>query len=57
MEFVGKHGKSYKSMEEFEMRLGMYNKKDTFIKGHMLGEEKSYKLGHNHFSDWTDAEI
>jgi len=57
MEYVGKHGKSYKSVEEFEMRLEMYKKKDTFIKEKMLGGDKGYTLGHNLFSDWTDAEI
>lgn len=57
MEFVSKHGKSYQSMEEFEMRLAMYNKKDTFIKEKMGAGALGYTLGHNHFSDFTDSEI
>jgi len=57
MEFASKHGKSYQSMEEFEMRLAMYNKKDTFIKEKMGASDLGYTLGHNHFSDFTDSEI
>jgi hypothetical protein len=57
MEFAGKHGKSYNSMEEFQMRLEMYNQRSSFINEKMATPGLSYTLGHNHFSDYTQPEI
>jgi len=34
IKYVGQHGKSYNTMEEFQMRYERYNRADAFIKEH-----------------------
>ena len=54
-QYLSEHGKSYKTVEEYEYRLENFMKKDAFINYHnSLGE--SYTVGHNKFSDWADWE-
>jgi len=48
-------GKSYNSMEEYVTRSEAYKKTVSFINEHN-SVERSYKLGVNHLSDWTDEE-
>jgi cathepsin L len=55
MMYVAEHGKSYITSEEFEVRKALYIQTDAIIEAHNE-TESSYKLGHNKFSDWTDAE-
>ena len=55
MMYVAEHGKSYITAEEFEVRKALYIQTDAIIEAHNE-TESSYKLGHNKFSDWTDAE-
>ena len=55
MMYVAEHGKSYITSEEFEIRKALYIQTDAIIEAHNE-TESSYKLGHNKFSDWTDAE-
>lgn len=40
------------------MRLERYNRADAFIKEHYQqnGADPSFHVGHNEFSDWTEAE-
>ena len=55
MTYLSLHGKSYITMEEFEARRSLFEQSDELIKAHN-SSESSFKLGHNQFSDWTDAE-
>jgi len=55
MQYVAEHGKSYITSEEFAIRKALYIQSDAIIVAHNE-TESSYKLGHNKFSDWTDAE-
>jgi cathepsin L len=55
MEYLSFHGKSYLTMEEFEVRKGLWTATDDLINEHNA-MESSFKLGHNKFSDYTDFE-
>jgi C1A family cysteine protease len=53
--YITQFGKSYSNMEEFEHRLANFKANHEYIFGHN-SMPSSFKLGHNQFSDWTDAE-
>ena len=55
MEFVAYHGKSYLTAEEFAVRAALYFQTDDLINAHNA-TESSFTLGHNKFSDYTEAE-
>jgi C1A family cysteine protease len=55
MQYVAEHGKSYITAEEFAIRKALYIQTDAIIEAHNE-TESSFKLGHNKFSDYTDAE-
>ena len=55
MEFVANYGKSMVTIEEYNFRKERWNATNTFIEEHNA-TDSSYELGHNHMSDWTDAE-
>jgi len=42
MEYVSKHGKTYKTVEEFEMRLSLYNKVEAQIRAHQERNDVSH---------------
>ena len=42
MEYVSKHGKTYKTVEEFEMRFSLYNKVDAQIRAHQERNDVSH---------------
>jgi hypothetical protein len=48
--FQSKFGKSYGSLEEFEMRKSIFSKNLLYI-----SENENLEI--NDFSDWTDSEI
>ena len=54
-QYLSEHGKSYRTVEEYEYRLENFMKKDAFINWHNASGE-SYTVGHNKFSDWADWE-
>jgi len=54
-EFVVTHGKSYATKEEYLFRLENFKAADEFIIEHN-SQNRSYTVGHNMFSDMTDAE-
>ena len=57
MEYCSKHGKSYTTMEEFQMRFDIFNKTDDKIKRHtQINGSQSFTLGHNQFSDLSEKE-
>jgi len=55
MMYVAEHGKSYITSEEFAIRKALYIQTDAIIEA-ANESQSSYKLGHNKFSDMTDAE-
>ena len=55
MGYVAMHGKHYITSEEFEIRKALYIQTDAVIEAHNE-TESSFKLGHNKFSDYTEAE-
>jgi len=55
MQYIMEWGKSYGTSEEYEFRLGVWMSKEAFIQEHNM-TNASYKVAHNQFSDWTDAE-
>jgi len=55
MEYVSHHGKSYITLEEFEARQELYMQTDALIREHNV-TDSSFTIGHNKFSDYTDAE-
>lgn len=55
MKFVGKYGKSYTSVEEFNWRKDNFKEMDEAIR--LLNESQSMsEHGHNQFSDLSEAE-
>jgi len=53
--FIAKFGKSYKNMAEYSRRAELFKHTANFISEHN-NEERTYTLGVNHLSDWTEAE-
>ena len=56
MHYIAKFNKKYESIEEYEDRIVNFAKTDKFIKEANSREDRSYRAGHNKFSDWTDEE-
>ncbi len=57
MHYISKFNKIYKSIEEYKMRIVEFKKRDDFIKEANSRYGRSYKAGHNKFSDFTDEEF
>merc|ERR1719183_775247 len=55
LNFVAKHGKSYATVEEFNFRAANWLKTHEFIIEE-TAKNLSYKVAHNHMSDWSRAE-
>ena len=55
IEHVAQFGLNYGTQEEFEFRMNLFAKKDAEIK-EINASEKSFTVGHNQFSTWTDFE-
>ena len=53
--YITQFGKSYQSVADYELRLREFAVKHAYIQEHNQ-TDSNYKLGHNKFSDWTDAE-
>ena len=56
MQYLAQQGKSYKTIEEFSMRLENFEKTDAFIDEWNANNEKTSTVGHNFLSDWTVEE-
>ena len=54
--YCATYGKSYIDQMEFRLRLINWKRTDDFIKEHSWNKRRAYKIGHNKFSDWSDAE-
>ena len=55
-DYVAKWGKSYKTKEEFQFRQEIFDRKDKEDKVINSDTANTFKVGHNQFSTWTDAE-
>lgn len=56
MKYVTEFGKSYGTKAEFEFRLEQFKKTLAKMAEHNAQNEHQSTVGHNHFSDWTEAE-
>ena len=56
MHYLSKQNKSYRSVEEFNMRLENFIAIDQFIEEWNSQEDKTHTAGHNFLSDWSEAE-
>ena len=56
MEHISYHGKSYSSIEEYNLRKANFDKTDKIIKEFNATSNGSFTVGHNHMSDWSDEE-
>jgi C1A family cysteine protease len=56
MEYVTKHGRSYATTAEYELRSGIFKNRLAKIEEHNA-QGHSWKLGVNHLTDRTDEEI
>jgi hypothetical protein len=56
--YITEYGKSYASIEEYEMRLRNFALKHAFIQAHSENPgELTFQVGHNKMSDWTESEF
>ena len=56
MQYVSKYGKSYPTLEEFNMRAELFMQTNAIIKEWNADETATSKMGHNFLSDYTDVE-
>merc|ERR1719242_1018457 len=56
MKYIAEFGKRYATKEEFAARLAIFKKAEEEILAHnLLG--RTWTMGHNEFSDWTEDEF
>ena len=56
MNYAARFNKIYEDVEEFALRLERFAHWHRVINEHNATNSPSFILGHNQFSDWTDAE-
>jgi hypothetical protein len=56
MDYLSQQGKSYNSIDEFNVRLENFIAIDKFIEEWNALEDKTHTVGHNFLSDWTQEE-
>jgi hypothetical protein len=56
VQYISKHGKSYKSLEEYSLRYERFRAFDEKIK-EFTASEKSSTHGHSNLSDYTHEEM
>ena len=56
MKYVTEFSKNYADVEEFETRMANFNATAAKIEALNAQNSGSYVAGHNHMSDWSDAE-
>ena len=55
MQHIATFGRNIQTAEEFTFRAALFAEADSIITEENA-KNLSYKLGHNHMSDWTKAE-
>ena len=53
---MARFGKSYSDKSEMNLRLGQWLKADEDIRVFKQRGKNSFQIGHNKYSDWTEAE-
>ena len=56
MNYLSQQGKSYNSIDEFNVRLANFIAIDKFIEEWNALENETHTVGHNFLSDWSQAE-
>lgn len=56
LQYVSEHGKSYATLEEFNMREELFKQLDAVIKEWNARDDVTSTMGHNFLSDWTFEE-
>jgi len=56
MQHVAQYGLSFTSLQDFVARKAIFESIDEWIQEENAQPENTYKVGHNKFSTWTDAE-
>ena len=56
-DFITQYGRSYTTVDEFEMRKGLFKDRLKGISEHNSRQENTYTLGINQFADWTEDEM
>ena len=57
MKYVSEHGKSYTTVEEFNMRQALFAERNEFIQAFNADTNNTSRVGHNFLSDWTAEEL
>lgn len=53
MQYVAQQGKNYATLEEFNMRMGLFAERDSIIKAWNANPNQTSTMGHNFLSDMT----
>ena len=56
MQYISKYGKSYDTIEEFNTRMALFQKTNTFVKEWNSQPNQTSSVGHNFISDMTEEE-
>jgi 3-oxoacyl-(acyl-carrier-protein) synthase len=56
MQYISKYGKSYDTIEEFNTRMALFQKTNTFVKEWNSQPNQTSTVGHNFISDMTEEE-
>ncbi len=56
LNFIAKHGKQYKSKEEFKLRSRLFKTAARAIELENAKPENTFRLAVNKFADWTPEE-
>lgn len=55
--YIAMYSKNYQTIDEFHYRMGLFDRTSELIRNHNTkGASHSFYLGHNQFSDMTQAE-
>ncbi|XP_057506029.1 actinidain-like [Actinidia eriantha] len=54
--WIVRHGKSYNALGEKERRFDIFKESLRFVDEHNTDMNRSYRVGLNQFSDWTNEE-
>ena len=56
MQYIAKQGKTYATVEEFNMRMELFAQRNAIIEEWNADDTVTSKMGHNFLSDWTVEE-
>ena len=56
VDYMTKHGKSYGTKEEYEMRQAIFQEKKAYVEMYNSQNSDGSKVALNHMADWTQEE-